>query len=83
VILSPVIVFRFVLIFVSIIQVRYINLTTKKIGTLYETSSPVLSLVASLNEKAIISGHVDGKVYYYSFEESTDPVCRCRFLLII
>ncbi|KAK2948164.1 putative Intraflagellar transport protein 172 [Blattamonas nauphoetae] len=59
-------------------KVRFAHLKEKRIATLYSSATCPISICASIDGKSILSGHIDGTITQYSFEENTDPVRFAR-----
>lgn len=48
---------------------RLANLKEKRLGTLYATTSYVCTICCSPDGEAILSSHMDGAIYHYSFQD--------------
>ncbi|XP_038160069.1 intraflagellar transport protein 172 homolog [Cyprinodon tularosa] len=50
-------------------KVRLANTQTNKSSTIYSTESPVISLTSNVSGKGVLSGHTDGTVVRYFFDD--------------
>jgi intraflagellar transport protein 172 len=59
-------------------QVRVGNLKTNKAATLYQTESCVVSATSSQDGHAIISGHLDGSISRFYFDDAVSGAAQVR-----
>ncbi|KAJ3395502.1 hypothetical protein HDU92_005616 [Lobulomyces angularis] len=61
-------------------KVRVGNLKTNKAATLYQTESCVVSTASNLEGNAIISGHADGSVNRFFFDDAVQGAAQGKFV---
>ncbi|KAJ1554535.1 hypothetical protein HK405_004770, partial [Cladochytrium tenue] len=60
-------------------KVRVGNLKTNKAATLYQTDSCVVSTASSKNGNAVITGHMDGSIYRFYFDDAMSGAAQGKF----
>lgn len=60
-------------------KVRLGNLKTNKAATLYQTDSPVISATSSLDGAAIATGHLDGRINRFFFDDAVSGATQGQF----
>ncbi|KAI8903741.1 hypothetical protein EDD86DRAFT_195465 [Gorgonomyces haynaldii] len=60
-------------------KVRVGNLKTNKAATLYQTESPVVSCVTNREGTAILSGHLDGSLFRFYFDDGVSGASQGKF----
>ncbi|KAJ3216179.1 hypothetical protein HDU67_009828 [Dinochytrium kinnereticum] len=60
-------------------KVRVGNLKTNKAATLYQTESCVVSAASSLDGNAIITGHIDGSINRFFFDDGISGASQGKF----
>ncbi|KAJ3413121.1 hypothetical protein HDV05_008517 [Chytridiales sp. JEL 0842] len=62
-------------------KVRVGNLKTNKAATLYQTESCVVSAASSLDGNAIITGHLDGSINRFFFDDGISGATQGKFTM--
>ncbi|KXS17578.1 hypothetical protein M427DRAFT_121993 [Gonapodya prolifera JEL478] len=63
-------------------KVRVGNLKTNKAATLYETESFVVSAASSPDGTAIMTGHLDGSIYRFYFDDGASGASQGKFVSV-
>ena len=60
-------------------KVRIGNLKTNKAATLYQTESQVISTTSSMDGNAIVTGHLDGTINRFFFDDGASGATQGKF----